>query len=278
MIFMLGIVILSGCKQSSPLKSEPPILPQNKVAIHAKPVSQIKIKREALILAKTIHPIQPAFIYTHCVGTLDHPTINGGIINSTEGVDLDGPSKGQGISQQKAKSVLMSSNEPPQKSFNDEWATNERVRRLLLAASRHGKLDYVLKKTDQMKLPASVAVVPMIESNYDKNAISPKGAIGAWQLMPSIAKEYGIQDQDRFQFATSTDTALTLLNDLHQQFDNWELAFAAYNAGSKRVSDAIQKNPSATSIDELALPHETKRYVERIREVNKKIRELAPDV
>jgi len=58
---------------------------------------------------------------------------------------------------------------------------------------------------------------------------------------------------------------------LHQQFGSWALAFAAYNAGSKRVELALRKNPKARSIKDLDLPKETKQYVSRIMSINKKL-------
>lgn len=198
-----------------------------------------------------------ALTYTSYIGTPDHPTIDGGMINDTDNLSGD-------HDHLKTKQVLSKQNMP----FKDDWATSEKVKSFLTAAGKQGKLDYVLKKTDEMGLPASIAVIPMVESNYETQAVSPKGAGGAWQLMPSIAKDYGIKNQDRFQFTISTNTALKLLNKLHQQFGNWELAFAAYNAGTKRVTSAIQKNPNAMTIDELDLPQETKIYIHKLSTLN----------
>jgi len=68
--------------------------------------------------------------------------------------------------------------------------------------------------------------------------------------------------------AASTKAALRFLNDLHRRFDNWELAYAAYNAGGQRVMNAIKKNPKALTIQELDLPAETKEYVVRLKKIN----------
>jgi hypothetical protein len=225
-----------------------------------------------------MEPIQGVVVNTSQPGTVDHPTINGGIISAT--MHLSRNEDQQFFLKQRRQPAHVTqptqrTSTIKQKPFADEWATSEKVRQLLILATAQGKLNYVLKKTKQMGLPASVAVVPMVESNYQTDALSPKGAAGAWQLMPSVAKDYGIQTQERFQFRTSTDTALKLLNHLHQQFGNWELAFAAYNAGSKRVITALQKNPNAKTIDALDLPQETKIYVKRIRGLNKTLWVLA---
>lgn len=229
-----------------------------------------------LRIPKTLHPIVGVITYTSYIGTPDHPTIDGGIINATGGMPVNQDKPIANISsQQIVKADSTESTGGIQKPFKDNWATSEKVKGLLIEASRQGKLEYVLKKTDQMHLPASVAVVPMVESNYQTTSVSPKGAAGSWQLMPATAKAYGISAQERFQFTTETDAALKLLENLHQEFGNWELAFMAYNAGSQRVINALQKNPNAKTIDELDLPLETKVYVKRIMALNKSLMNLS---
>lgn len=170
--------------------------------------------------------------------------------------------------------IIKTRNPAPKVSTNfksDNWATDARVEKMLKTAASDGKLDYVLKQAKKSNLPASVAVVPIVESKYNPNAVSPKGAGGAWQLMPGTANDYGLNSSDRFDFNTSTQAAIQLLNNLHQEFGNWALAFAAYNCGSQCVKNALKKNPNATDIDELSLPKETKDYVHKIVQLNQVI-------
>lgn len=239
--------------------------------------------------------------HTSFVGSTDFPTIDGGIINAVDGlpvhsVNFDTINKGAASSASVSRSVSAVStavsssassptlssaaapvlvSAPASASFaQDNWATTPRVKRLLEAAVRNGKLDYVLKKLDEKGLPASVATVPMIESNYRETATSPKGAAGAWQLMSHTAQDYGLAKDERYKFTAATKAALDLLYDLYQQFNSWELAFAAYNAGAKRVQDALRKSPRATSVQELDLPQETKAYVTRIMLLNKTMAQM----
>src|SRR5262249_47798061 len=86
-----------------------------------------------------------------------------------------------------------------------------------------------------------------------------------WQLMPRTAKTYGLEDKKRENFIASTNTALQLLKNLHQQFNNWTLAFAAYNAGAHRVLRALQQHPHAQCVHELGLPFETEQYIHRLK-------------
>ena len=157
---------------------------------------------------------------------------------------------------------------------SDSWANDSSVEKMLKQAASDGKLSYVLDQAKKANLPASVAVVPMVESNYNKTAVSPKGAGGAWQLMPGTAGDYGLSPDDRFDFISSTNVAIQLLNDLHQQFGNWALALAAYNCGAQCVTNALKKNPGATDIDDLNLPKETRNYVHKIVQYNQMIARL----
>lgn len=114
----------------------------------------------------------------------------------------------------------------------------------------------------------------MVESNYRTQAISTKGAAGAWQLMPLVAHEYGLSHQDRFTFNVSTDVALQLLCDLYHRFHNWELAFAAYHAGSGRVARALHNHPQAIRLADLHLPEETVHYVRRLHRLNHALQQM----
>ena len=82
--------------------------------------------------------------------------------------------------------------------------------------------------------------------------------------MEGTASDYGLSSKDRFDFNRSTDVAVQLLHDLHEQFGNWPLTFAAYNCGAQCVINALKRNPDAKDIDELSLPNETKQYVHKI--------------
>ena len=221
--------------------------------------------------------------HTDFVGTPEQPTIDGGIVNAADGLVVTSLAIDDRRDDRKNTATLpikriekIENREQklqPEISgaFQDQWATSKRVKQLLQTAAQEGKLDYVLRKIDEKGLPASLATVPMIESNYQAFSTSNKGAAGLWQLMPSIAKDYGISSLDRYHFQLSTTIALDLLNRLHQQFGSWALAFAAYNAGSKRVELSLHKNPKARSIKDLDLPKETKQYVSRIMSINKKL-------
>lgn len=249
-----------------------------------KPVS-VSIMQSGKMQKVQLKPLANMVQHTDLIGTSDQPTIDGGIINAADGLavnhffDTSASIKQAShispvIHQTSQTTQIINETEDVKiNSIKEEekWATSKKVKQLLQAAAQEGKLDYVLRRIDEKGLPASLATVPMIESNYQTVSTSNKGAAGLWQLMPSIAKDYGISSLDRYHFQLSTTIALDLLDRLHQQFGSWALAFAAYNAGSKRVEIALRKNPKAKSIKELDLPKETKQYVSRIMSINKKL-------
>jgi soluble lytic murein transglycosylase-like protein len=72
------------------------------------------------------------------------------------------------------------------------------------------------------------------ESNYISNAVSPKGAAGLMQLMPSLAKKYGVTDA--FDAVQNIRGGVQYLSYLLRAFDgNIELVLASYNAGEAAV-------------------------------------------
>lgn len=133
-------------------------------------------------------------------------------------------------------------------------------------------LHYVLGEVEKRGMPSEIALLPMIESDFDPDTISHKGAVGIWQIMPSLGKLYGIKPNTwydgRKDIYESTKIALDYLEYLHHRFNgNWHLALAAYNSGETRVYKAIKKNRAAkkgTDYWSLPLPQETKNYVPKL--------------
>lgn len=101
---------------------------------------------------------------------------------------------------------------------------NQRFSKLIEVAAHKAALD-----------PALVHAVIAVESGYNPEARSPKGAIGLMQVLPETASRYGVTDP-----ASSPEANLRAgtryLRYLMQLFDDQlELVLAAYNAGEHAV-------------------------------------------
>lgn len=97
----------------------------------------------------------------------------------------------------------------------------------LAAILNHVAQDYAVDKS-------LVQAMIHAESDFDANAVSPKGASGLMQLMPETAQRYGVRDI--FDPEQNITGGVRYLRDLLETFGHdVRLALAAYNAGEQAV-------------------------------------------
>jgi membrane-bound lytic murein transglycosylase D len=133
-------------------------------------------------------------------------------------------------------------------------------------------LFHVTEQLENANLPLELALLPIVESNYDPLAYSPSHAVGLWQFIASTATSLGLERsrwyEGRRDVVQSTAAAATYLAYLNKQFSgNWMHALAAYNSGEGAVRKAIRKNRRlgrSTDFWSLRLPRETKNYVPQL--------------
>jgi membrane-bound lytic murein transglycosylase D len=121
-------------------------------------------------------------------------------------------------------------------------------------------------------LPTELAYVALVESEFRSGAVSSAKAKGFWQFMPATGRRFGLaQDSwvdERHDTEKATKAAAQYLRHLHEIFEDWNLALAAYNAGEGTVRRAIRRH-GTNDFWELsrarALPRETRDYVPRIQ-------------
>jgi soluble lytic murein transglycosylase-like protein len=104
--------------------------------------------------------------------------------------------------------------------------------------------------------PALVRAVIKAESNFNRWAISNKGALGLMQLIPTTGRRYGVQDF--FDPQQNVDGGVRHLKFLLEKFKgNLDLSLAAYNSGENLV-ERLGRVPS--------IP-ETANYVRKVRAI-----------
>jgi soluble lytic murein transglycosylase-like protein len=82
--------------------------------------------------------------------------------------------------------------------------------------------------------PALLRAVIAVESAFDPQALSPKGAQGLMQLRPATARRYGVHHP--FDPRDNLQGGASYMRDLLKRYGNdLELALAAYNAGEDAV-------------------------------------------
>ena len=145
----------------------------------------------------------------------------------------------------------------------------ERFKRWLERSSRY--VEIMKKILKENGLPEDLVFMALIESGFSTHAVSRARATGPWQFIKSTGKKYGLKVDawvdERRDPIKSTVAAAKYLKDLYDIFGSWYLAAAGYNAGEKKVLEAMRKKRTK-EFWELAesryLKKETKDYVPKL--------------
>jgi soluble lytic murein transglycosylase-like protein len=112
---------------------------------------------------------------------------------------------------------------PPAAVMASQASTQTLVDRAIRSASRRHGIEEAL-----------IRAVIHVESGFDPNAVSHKGATGLMQLMPATARRFGVRDaRDPVQNIHGGTQYLRVLLDLFG--GDLKLALAGYNAGEGAV-------------------------------------------
>jgi soluble lytic murein transglycosylase len=125
--------------------------------------------------------------------------------------------------------------------------------------------------------PLLIIAIIKVESNFIRNARSPRGAIGLMQLLPAtgreLAQELGIKNlkaKDLENPDVNIRLGMYYYRKLLDQFKNNQiLALAAYNAGLTNVENWYEQNPLLqVEVNDIPFP-ETRDYVLNVQSTYK---------
>jgi membrane-bound lytic murein transglycosylase D len=136
-------------------------------------------------------------------------------------------------------------------------------------------LYHIVGEVEARGMPLEIALLPMVESAFNPNAMSVSRASGIWQFMPQTGKTYGLKQtwwfDSRRDVVAATSSALDYLQALNAEFNDWQLSLAGYNWGEGNVRKAIARNRRKglpVDFESLAnLPDETRNYLPKLQAV-----------
>ncbi len=123
------------------------------------------------------------------------------------------------------------------------------------------------EKLAQYKIPLELKYLAIVESALNPRAVSRMGASGLWQFMLPTGRMYDLKVDsyvdERYDPIKSTEAACKYLSMLHEMYNDWDLALAAYNAGPGNVNKAIRRSNGYRNYWNIRkfLPRETQGYV-----------------
>ena len=153
--------------------------------------------------------------------------------------------------------------------LNINYFLNDARNFMTTGLSRGSKYIPMMKAIFRQKgLPEDLVYLALIESGFKPQAVSHAAAVGPWQFIAPTGKRYGLTINDwvdeRRDPVKSTYAAADYLTALHDMFNSWPLAIAAYNSGEGKIIKGM-KNHGIDNFWDMTdgglLANETKLYV-----------------
>ncbi len=235
---------------------------------------------------------QASVVVTHPTGTVALPgaTISNDAAPTPSAIDAAGSAELPVMASQEASvddlwqrlraGMSLAEMDSPLVHNNEQWFASRPAYLSTTLDRARLYLFHIVEAVDKRHMPMEIALLPIVESAYNPQALSRSDAAGIWQFLPSTGKVFGLKQNGwydgRRDIVNATQAALDYLQRLHGMFNDWELALAAYNCGEGCVGRAIAKNRArglGTDFKSLELPAETRNYVPRLLAVRNVIRE-----
>lgn len=165
---------------------------------------------------------------------------------------------------------------PDVERFVVRFAANNWLEKLGPRLRRY--LYLLVTEAEKRNIPIELALLPIIESGLNPQAMSPAAAAGLCQFIPATGRRFGLHQSllaDRRKDVACIDSMYEYLERNAQMFDDdWLLALAAYNWGEGAVSRAIKRNAKRGLPGDylsLRMPNETRAYVPQLLALKKLI-------
>ncbi len=133
-------------------------------------------------------------------------------------------------------------------------------------------LYHIVDEIERRGMPTEIALLPMVESNFNPMAYSRAHASGMWQFIPSTGRNFNLVQNswvdERRDVIASTNAALDYLEYLYNMHGDWHLALASYNWGEGAVGRAMRRNRDEglpAEYSHLRMPDETRRYIPKLQ-------------
>jgi len=148
--------------------------------------------------------------------------------------------------------------------------STDRGRSILLSGfKRAGRYRPLIERIfSEEGIPQELVYLAQAESGFLPRAVSNKKAVGMWQFIQETGSTYDLVHtatfDERLDPEKATRAAAKFLKFLHNRYNDWYLAMAAYNCGAGAVDRAVERTGYADYWELLkrhALPRETSNYV-----------------
>ncbi len=162
------------------------------------------------------------------------------------------------------------------KDYVKQFARKQREYIIYMFSRGKNYFPKAVKIFSEYDVPEEFQMLPALESNFHGDAVSHAGAVGYWQFMSELGRDYGLhissKTDDRKNFTKSTIAAAKFFRDQLDFFGgDILLSVAAFNCGTGGVKVAMKKsnvsNPDFWDIKKY-LPTETRIFVMKFIALN----------